>query len=149
MILTFIFSLLLSIAPLPGNLLFLNPSWYLLTLLFWTYTYPRMVNVGMAWCIGILMDGMTGSILGLHAFSSVIIIYMFDVFYRRFHMFHLLQQSLMIAVFVAANFMIMFSIEHLLGNSLIVWSVILGAISSAFCWPFYQLFLQKLHLNKG
>lgn len=149
MILSFLLSLLLSIAPLPENLMFLNPSWYLLTLLFWTYAYPRMVNVGIAWCVGIIMDGMTGSLLGLHAFAGVITVYMFDIFYRRFHMFHLLQQSLVIGVLVACNFMIMFGIEHMLTNHLIVWSLVLGAISSAFCWPFYQIFGQKFHLRKG
>ncbi|MCD8542014.1 MAG: rod shape-determining protein MreD, partial [Gammaproteobacteria bacterium] len=35
---------------------------------FWTYGYSRYVNVGVAWCIGVFVDGLTGTLLGMHAF---------------------------------------------------------------------------------
>lgn len=149
MILSLLLSLMMSVLPLPGGLLVINPLWCLLTLLFWTYNYPCMVNVGVAWCVGIMMDGLTGSLLGLHAFSFVVVIYLFDLFYRRFHMFHVLQQSLVIGVLVACNFMIIFFVRHLLTDNVTDWFIIFSIVTSALCWPFYCLFGQKLHLIKG
>jgi rod shape-determining protein MreD len=140
---------MLSIAPLPQEFLPINPAWCLLTLLFWTYGNPRRVNVGVAWCVGIIVDGLTGSLLGLHALSFVVVVAILDLFYRRFHMFHLLQQSLMIGVFVICNFIIMFTIRHLLTDNTTEWSLMLSAISSALCWPLYQFFGQKFRLMKG
>ncbi len=142
-------SLMMSIVPLPEELLPANPSWCLLTLLFWTYSNPRIVNVGVAWGVGVLMDGLTGSLLGLHAFSFVIVVYLFDFFYRRFHMFHVLQQSLVVGILVAFNFMVILSVKHMLTANITVWAVMLSAGTSAVCWPFYLFFGQKFNLMRS
>ncbi len=149
LILSLLLSLMMILAPLPEELLSANPSWCLLTLLFWTYGNPRLVNVGVAWGIGIIMDGLTGSLLGLHAFSFVIVVYLFDCFYRRFHMFHVLQQSLAIGILVAVNFIIILCVKHTLTANITVWSIMLGAGTSALCWPFYCFFGKKLNLMRG
>jgi len=149
MVLSLLLSLMLTVLPLPEGLLEINPSWCLLTLLFWAYNYPRSINVGVAWCVGILVDGLTGSLLGLHALSFVIIIGLFDLFYRRFHMFHVLQQSLVIGILIICYFMIIFSVRHLLTDNMTDWMVMLSAVTSMLCWPFYCLFGQKFHLMRG
>ncbi|MES2205145.1 MAG: rod shape-determining protein MreD [Pseudomonadota bacterium] len=148
-ILSFLLSLMLSLLPLSEGLLELNPSWCLLTLLFWTYHYPHRVNVGIAGCVGILVDGLSGSLLGLHVFAYVSVVFLFDLFYRRFHMFHVLQQSLVIGILIACNFVIIISVKHILTDNLIDWSVMLSVITSMLCWPFYCLLGQKFHLIRG
>lgn len=142
-------SLIMTLLPLPEGMLELNPSWCLLTLLFWTYSDPRIVNVGVAWCVGIMVDSLTGSLLGVHAFSFVVVVFLFDLFYRRFHMFHVLQQSLVIGILIACNFIIIFCVRHMLVDSVISWAEILSAFTSALCWPFYRFLDQKFHLTKG
>lgn len=149
LIFTFLLSLMMSLLPLPQTVLALNPSWCLLTLLFWTYGYPRMVNIGVAWCVGIIIDGTTGSLLGLHALSFVSVVFLFDIFYRRFHMFHVLQQSLMIGIFMLLDFAIIFSVRHFLTDDGVDWPVLFSVVTSMLCWPFYCLFGQKFHLIKG
>lgn len=148
-IFSLLLSLMMSILPFSGFLLELNPSWCLLTLLFWTYGCPRIINVGVAWCIGIIADGLTGSLLGMHACSFVITVYLFDLFYRRFHMFHILQQSLVIGGFVAFNSIMLLSLGHVLTDYIVDWTVMLSALTSVFCWPFYRFFGQKFHLIRG
>lgn len=142
-------SLMLSIAPLPEGLLQLNPAWCVLTILFWTYRYPNKVNVGIAFCIGIYLDGLTGSMLGTHALAFVIIVYLFDLFYRRFHMYSILQQSIVIGILVASNFLITSCVTHLLTDTLIVWPALLCAVTSAIAWPFYRLLEQPLGLMRS
>jgi len=147
--LSFLLSLILSVLPLPEGLLELNPAWCLLTLLFWTYSNPRRVNIGVAWCIGMMVDGLTGSLIGLHALTFVIVVYVFDLFYRRFQMFHVLQQSLVIGVLVTGSFFISFSVRHMLSDSTFAWPMLLCAITSGVCWPFYQFLGQKFHLMRS
>lgn len=148
-ILSLLLSCMMALLPLTKNLLVLNPSWCLLTLFFWTYSYPRLVNVGVAWCVGMVVDGLTGSLLGLHAISFVIVISLFDFFYRRFHMFHVLQQSLVIGALVVFHFLIIFFVNHLMINDITDWPVMLSAMTSVLCWPLYCLFGQKFHLIRG
>lgn len=146
---TIIASLLLMLLPLPYYLSLLNPTWILLTLLFWNHICPRWVNIGLSWCMGIVLDGLTASILGLHAMGFVIIIYLFDVFYRRFKMFHIVQQTVMIGILFIVYWMIILLTNHVLTQSPICWPLFLNAFTSAFCWPLYRLFAYKFHSIKG
>jgi len=146
---SFLLSLALTIMPLPADLFAVNPSWCLLTLLFWTYGYSRYVNVGIAWCIGVLVDSLTGTLLGVHAFSFVVVVFIFDLFCRRFHMFHVLQQSLVIALLMSINFFILFILRHFFSMASMNHLELFGILTTALCWPFYQHFGQKFYSMKG
>lgn len=148
-LLSFLLSLMLSILPLPGVLLTLNPSWCLLTVLFWVYAHPKKVNVGLAGGVGLLLDSLTGSPLGLHVCAFVIVVFLFDLFYRRFHMFHILQQSLMIGILMLIYWVIVFIIGYLFTNMVLAASELLSVITSVFCWPLYCVLGQKFHLMRG
>ena len=146
---SFVFACMLSILPLPLLAIPLNPDWCMITLLFWNYTQPRWVSVGVAWCVGILVDSVTGGLLGLHALSFVLTVYFFDMFYRRFHMFFLLQQSVVIGLCVALNFILTACAAALFTDTVILWSCSWSALTSAVCWPFYLRIGQKLHLLRS
>lgn len=145
-----IFSLLLSLIlmALPLSSAW-NPAWGLLTLLFWNYRYPRSVGVGVAWCIGMLVDGLSGSLFGLHAFSYALIVYLFDVFYRRFHMFPVLQQSLVIGLLIVVNFLVVTGVQMALTDTVVVWSILMSAVTSTIFWPIYLMIGKKLHLFRN
>ncbi|MCD8524745.1 MAG: rod shape-determining protein MreD [Gammaproteobacteria bacterium] len=146
---SFLLSLALTIMPLPADLLAVNPSWCLLTLLFWTYGYSRYVNVGVAWCIGVFVDGLTGTLLGMHAFSFVLVVFIFDLFCRRFHMFHVLQQSLVIAVLTGINFLILVIFGQFFSMATMNHLELFGILTTALCWPFYQYLGQRFYSMKG
>lgn len=148
-IVSFLLSLGLTILPLPADLLAVNPSWCLLTLLFWTYGYSHRVNVGIAWCIGVLVDSLTGTLLGMHAFSFVVIVFIFDLFCRRFHMFHPLQQSIVIGVLMGINVLILIILGQFFSVVTVNHLELFGIITTALCWPFYQHIGQKLYSMKG
>ncbi len=146
---SFLFSLILTVQPLPPDLLGINPNWCLLTLIFWTYGYSRQINVGMAWCVGLLVDGLTGALLGLHALSFVIVIFLFDLFYRRFHMFHVLQQSLIIGVLILVNFLILLIFGRIFSLTTTGWPELISVFTSALLWPLYQWWGQAFYSRKG
>lgn len=148
-IISLLLSLMMSVVPLSEGLLQVNPAWCLLTLLFWTYIDPHKVNVGVAWCVGMVVDGLTGSILGMHAVSFLVVVYLFDLLYRRFHMYLVLQQSLMVGALVACNFLVFSLAAQMFMHVPIVWTDMLSVVTSAICWPFYRSFGRKLNFARS
>ena len=55
-LLTFVFGLLANIAPASGVTLLLRPDFLALVILYWCIQEPRLIGVGIAWCVGLVMD---------------------------------------------------------------------------------------------
>ncbi|MGD2117823.1 MAG: rod shape-determining protein MreD [Chromatiales bacterium] len=91
-----VLALLLSIFPLPDWAAQLRPQWLTLVLIFWCLMAPEKVGIGIAWLCGLLLDAMTGSLLGAHALSLAIVAYITLNIYQRTRIFPLWQQSLIV-----------------------------------------------------
>ena len=138
-ILKLIISLLIALAiiliPLPHALQWYMPQVCLLVLFSWSYLQPKFVNVGMAWVVGILLDVLTGSLLGLHALSLVLVVYVFLLFHARICMFHRLQQSLIIGCFALFNSLIIFCLQSMFSDAQTSAKLMLSALFTALFWP--------------
>ena len=64
---TFIIALLLTVIPLPEGLRFLRPDWVGLVLIYWCMALPHRVGVASGWFMGLMVDLLTGTLLGQHA----------------------------------------------------------------------------------
>ncbi|MES9857522.1 MAG: rod shape-determining protein MreD [Sedimenticola sp.] len=91
---TFLIALMLTILPLPEWAQILRPQWHTLVLIYWILALPQRVGVGVGWLIGILVDVMTGTLLGQHALSLALIAYITQETHLRVRLFPLWQQSL-------------------------------------------------------
>jgi len=60
-------SLVLTILPLPAWASWWRPQWVFLVLIFWMLTLPYRVGLGVAWIMGLIVDLLLGTTLGLHA----------------------------------------------------------------------------------
>ena len=97
---TLIAALVLTLLPMPGWTAWLRPAWVLMVLIYWTMTMPHHVNVGTAWIVGVVLDVLTGTMLGEHALALTIVIYLVYSFHRRIRMYPMLQQGFSVLVFV-------------------------------------------------
>jgi len=95
---TLLAGLLANLVPLSGVALALRPDFLALVLLYWCIQAPRYVGVGVAWCVGILMDVGDGTVLGQHAFAYAFLAYAAEYFRRRVLRFPLWQQAAQVAV---------------------------------------------------
>ena len=95
---TLLVSLLLTLQPLPEWARPFRPQWYTLVLIYWVMAAPERVGVGSAWLLGILVDVLTGTLLGQHALGLSVITFLVLKVYRQIRLFPLWQQS--IAIFV-------------------------------------------------
>ncbi len=95
-LITFFVAMLLSILPLPEWAREMRPQWYTLVLIYWCLALPQRVGVGVGWLIGIVVDIMTGTLLGQHALALALIAYITLEMHQRIRLFPLWQQALTI-----------------------------------------------------
>lgn len=143
-LLTFCAALLLMILPLPDWARAYRPQWVTLTLIYWTLATPHRVGVGVGFVSGILLDVLTGTLLGQHALGLSIVAFIGVEMHQRVRLFPLWQQALIV--------LILLMIEHLLSlwvmgalrkqpPGLSYWLVpVIGAL----LWPWIYIVLRDL-----
>ncbi|MCD8513982.1 MAG: rod shape-determining protein MreD [Nitrincola sp.] len=70
---TFLLGLILSQLPLPDFLMWYRPEWVALVLIYWVMMLPHRVGLMSAFFMGLLLDVIRGSVLGLNALSLTLI----------------------------------------------------------------------------
>ena len=124
--------MLLEIVPLPHWTLWLRPAWVYMLIIFWVILVPQRVGVGTDFVVGLLMDLLTGTILGLHAFIYVLSAYVLMRFQPQLRNFPLWQQAIMIYLFLFFNVVLQTLVSRLISLqsvSLLFWlSPFIGAV---------------------
>jgi rod shape-determining protein MreD len=73
---SFMVAMILRIIPLPKDLALLNPDWVAIVLLYWILAIPERCGVLRAWVIGLIVDALTGRLLGQHALAYGLMAYL-------------------------------------------------------------------------
>ncbi len=139
---TFLVGMVLSQMPLPDMLVWARPEWVVLILIYWVMALPHRVGMGSAFILGVVLDVVRGSVLGLSALSLTLIAFLVLLLYKRLRMFPLWQQSFMVLVLVGINQLLfhwMQSMTGTTGNSLLF---LLPSLVSALVWPWLFLLLR-------
>src|SRR5207245_9175367 len=77
----------------PGAALMLKPDFLALVLLYWCIQEPRLISVGIAWCVGLVMDVADATVFGQHALAYAVLAYAAEYLRRRVLRFPLWQQA--------------------------------------------------------
>jgi len=112
---SFALAFMLTLLPLPDWAQQYRPQWYTLVLIYWTMATPQRVGVGVGWSTGIVVDVLTGTLLGQHALALSLIAFITHKMHQRIRLFPVWQQALTV--------LILLLIEKLLS----LW--VMGAIS--------------------
>jgi len=143
-VITLCVAMLLMILPMPEWARPFRPQWVTLVLLYWAIALPHRVGVGSGFMVGIVLDVLTGTLLGQHALGLSIVTFIAIQLHQRIRVFPFWQQSLGILVLLV--------IEHLLAlwvmgatrgvtPGLIYWAVpLIGAL----LWPWIFVTLRKI-----
>jgi len=97
-VLSFLLAFLLTLLPLPDWARLYRPQWSTLVLIYWILASPHRVGVGVGFAIGIIIDVITGTLLGQHALAMSLIAYISQKMHLRIRLFPLWQQSLTVLV---------------------------------------------------
>ena len=134
---------LLMLLPLPNWLQAAWPYWMALTLIYWCLETQGRITLGLGFTVGIVLDLLMGSLLGLHALSLVIVIYLVNRFRARLRFFPPWQQALSVLALLANDRVILLWIVSLRGEPLpspLYW---VAPLIGTAVWPWLFLLLDR------
>ena len=140
---TLLGAFLLTILPLPEWVVFARPQWPLLVVLFWSISSSGRSRIGLAWWVGLLLDLLTGTLLGQNAFTYCLLSYLSVKASRYLRDFSLLPQSIFIFVMTLISLTAQYMIMTLFGSRPIHWAYWLPCITNPLVWPWLCILLQQ------
>lgn len=141
-VVSIIIAMVLAILPLPQSAIWLRPEWVLLVVIYWTVCYPEQFGIITAWFIGLLLDIITGTVLGEHALAVTAVSYIVNKFSLWLRLLVMPQQMIVICLLAVLYQVLIFWIQGLLNEaptSLFYWS---SSLISAIVWPWLYLLLK-------
>jgi len=146
--LTMAMAILLMIVPMPDLLAPWRPYWVALVMIYWHLETNRLQYLGHAFAIGILLDLVTGTLLGQHALGLIIINFLVGRFRNRLRFFPPWQQALAIGALLFNDRIVQLWIIGLLQRGLPEWSWWLPPITGMLLWPWLFLLLDALRSQR-
>jgi len=148
---TFLVALILTITPLPEWARALRPDWVALTLIYWCLATPEKVGVGIAFVVGLLVDTLTGTLLGQHALGLSIIAFLTLNLYQRIRLFPLWQQSVMVLILLSLSQALNLWVNGIVGRPVHTWKYWMPAVTGMLLWPLVFKLLRRIrrHFQVG
>lgn len=144
---TFFFGLLCAIFPLPIILNPFRPDWMILIIFYWVLALPHRVGVVHALILGLLLDLLLGSALGMHGLLFSIIAYVISIEYQRIRYFTLVQTTLLVGLFIFVSklslYLIASSLQDIVLHKYYFWSI----FTSMLIWPWLFLFMRFIRIR--
>ena len=138
-LLTFFFSIVISIAAQQS---FWMPNFLALTIIFWTLRQPESAGMTVAFCCGILMDVLNGSVLGQQALAFVTLCYFTTTLARRISWFGPFGQSLHILPLLLLSQVLVMLVRLWFDGLWPGWEWFLQSLTGAAIWPLWSKLLK-------
>ena len=138
-LLSLIFSVILTISTFPlGSF---SPDWTQLFLIYWILAAPLSIGLLSSWIVGLVLDVVLGSTLGINALMYTIISYLVFKIHHIARYITVFQQSIVIIVILVIKFTLVLWIDSILSINNYNISLYWSCLTSALCWPlvFYSL----------
>ncbi len=141
---SFFVALILAIIPLPPLADLLRPDWILVCVFYWTIALPHRSNVGVAFVVGLILDILLGSTLGVRALALSIVAYIAATNFTRLRNFSVWQQALVVGGLTGLAKLVVFWAEYLVQDIQLPVGYFYPLISTTLTWPWIFLLLRKL-----
>jgi rod shape-determining protein MreD len=102
----------------------------------------------MAFVIGLILDVLTGSLLGMNALSLVVLMYLVQRFRPRLRFFPPWQQALAVFGLLANDRIIRLWIASLMGEPMPTWHYWLSPLTGLVLWPWLFLLLDRVRAGR-
>lgn len=140
---TIVVAFVLTLLPLPLLLDIMRPYWVALVIIYWCLETQDGISLGWAFIFGIALDLLSASLLGLHALSLVIVVYLVTRFRARLRFFPPWQQALSVLALLMNDRIILLWIISLRGEPLPSLAFWLPPIVGTLLWPWLFLLLDR------
>jgi rod shape-determining protein MreD len=129
------FAIALLLNFLPWTDLRLVPDFVALVLTFWCVRQPRLVGLGVAWSVGLLVDAGNGVLLGQHALAYSLLAFVAIWLSRRILWFGPLLQAAHVALILAAAQSLVLVVRIAAGAPFPGWAIYMSPMAGALLWP--------------
>ena len=129
------FAIALFLNFLPWKDLRLVPDFVALVLTFWCVRQPRLVGLGVAWTIGLLVDAGNGVLLGQHALAYSLLAFLSIWLSRRILWFGPMLQAGHVAIMLAASQSLVIVVRIVAGGPFPGWAIYVSPLAGAVLWP--------------
>ena len=129
------FAIALLLNFLPWKDLRLVPDFVALVLTFWCVRQPRIVGLGVAWSVGLLVDAGNGVLLGQHALAYSLLAFVAIWLSRRILWFGPMLQALHVALMLALAQSVVLVVRIVAGDPFPGWAIYAGPLAGAVLWP--------------
>jgi rod shape-determining protein MreD len=147
-VLSLLVAMLLTVVPLADPLSAWRPYWVALVMIYWHLETRHLRELGHAFAIGIVLDLVTGSLLGQHALSLVIINFLVGRFRNRIRFFPPWQQALAVGALLFNDRIVQLWVVGLLERGWPDWSWWLPPLTGIVLWPWLFLLLDALRSRR-
>lgn len=132
---------ILTVIPLPDALTWWRPYWMALVVIYWRLESPDAIGLGRAFLIGLFTDLLTGTLVGQHALSLVIIAFIIGRFRLRLRFFPIWQQALVILAILVNDRIIYALINALAGATPPQPALVIAPLIATVLWPLVFVWL--------
>lgn len=139
---SFLIALLMLVMPMPSWIEYYRPEWVVLAVIYWSMALPHRFGLVGAWTLGLFVDVLKGSLLGLNGLGLALVAFLSLSLYRRLRMFTMLQQAGTVFMLVGLHELVLFWVLTMNNqNTSSNLMFLVSAVTSAVVWPlvFYGL----------
>lgn len=141
---SYLIALLLTIWPLPGWAQAFRPAWVMLATVYWCLFLPHRVGVISAFVVGLLVDTLTGSLLGEHALALILVAWVVLRLHLQVRVYPWWQQTLLLAMLMLLYTLIPFWADGVLGYTGSATTRWLPVLTTAILWPWAMQLLERI-----
>jgi rod shape-determining protein MreD len=115
--LSLVLTLALAVVPLPAAVSPFRPDWVAVVLVYWSLTAPRRFSLLTAFWMGLVLDTLTGALLGQHALALLVIVYLAERFHLRLRVFPVSQLALTVLMLLGLYQFVLFWVDGVAGRT--------------------------------
>ncbi len=141
---SYLAALILSIWPLPHWAEMFRPVWVVMVTIYWCLWLPQRVGVITAFVAGLLMDALTGTLLGEHALALVLVAWTTLWLHLQVRVFPWWQQCFVVLCIMLMYSFVLFWVDGMLGYTLGALLRWMPVLFTAFFWPWVSQILANL-----
>ncbi|MBN2689252.1 MAG: rod shape-determining protein MreD [Gammaproteobacteria bacterium] len=134
-------TMVLAILPWPKHIGAWQSVWLIIMVFYWSLNAPQIFSVGSAFIVGLLLDSLFGSPLGLHAIPLVMMCYILCKIAPHFRFFSHVQKLTLITLLTASYVLLITLLQNLLNiaiSSIFAW--LLVVVTTLAWWPISACF---------
>lgn len=121
-----------------------SPDWTQLFLIYWVLATPMNIGLFSSWIIGLLVDVIIGSTLGINALMYTIVSFLITKIHHIVRYITVFQQSIVIFFILLIKVTFILWVEAMLSIDNQGYSIYWGCLTSALFWPFVFYFLRNI-----